>query len=165
MSAGAQKEAEQWPVFLLLLKLMFTASLHVQFIGPEVPETMNGDCYSLNCPVKQPCKGSTESAPAAATRQSESKDGAHQHCMQLSFHQGLYHDVQEQLVMKYGKADVVFGANAGGCKLHSTHCAYCEHAQMCLLCHQSLYLQYSVLAWQSPKVVQLYPCVITLGMG
>lgn len=163
--AGAQQEADQWPGFLLLLKLMATASLHIHFIGPEVPKTMNEDYHSLRCPVQQPCKDSSDTAPLTARSQAKSEDATHEHCMQLSFHQGLYHDVQEELVVKHGKADLVFGGNAGGVQT-AQHLPCLLHVETCLLVIH-LHRCCCVLALCLPQLAHLhFLCTYTKnGMG
>ena len=39
---GAQKELDQWPVFLELMHLVPCTSLHISFISPDVPSNLDG---------------------------------------------------------------------------------------------------------------------------
>lgn len=41
---GAQKELDQWPVFLELMHLMPCTYLQISFISPDVPSNLNGKC-------------------------------------------------------------------------------------------------------------------------
>ena len=46
-SAGAQKELDQWPVFLELLCLMPHQFTHIHFISPDVPSNLAGKCKAF----------------------------------------------------------------------------------------------------------------------
>ncbi|DBB11897.1 TPA: hypothetical protein ACH3X3_006042 [Trebouxia sp. C0006] len=59
---GAQKELDQWPVFLELLHLMPCTSLHISFISPDVPSNLDGKRKIF---TKQ--QGSNELTDAAQT--------------------------------------------------------------------------------------------------
>lgn len=48
--AGAQKELDLWPVFLVLLKLLPGQSVSLVFVSPDVPATLDGHHRSFTCP-------------------------------------------------------------------------------------------------------------------
>lgn len=55
---GAQKELDQWPVFLELLQLMPYQSIRIHFIGPSVPNNLDGTCKTFtkeqgNCAITE----------------------------------------------------------------------------------------------------------------
>ncbi len=64
---GAQKELDQWPVFLELMRLMPCTSLQISFISPDVPSNLDGKCKIF---TKQ--QGSNELTDAVQTASTSS---------------------------------------------------------------------------------------------
>ena len=65
--AGAQKELDQWPVFQELLFLLPCHNLHIHFISPDVPHSLDG--WHRSSTWQQTCctpEGSMESAAGTA---------------------------------------------------------------------------------------------------
>ena len=64
-AAGAQKELDLWPVFLVLLNLLPGQSVSLVFVSPDIPATLNGHRRSFTCPSEHMVSTVTDSIAAA----------------------------------------------------------------------------------------------------
>ena len=143
MDTGAQKEVDQWPLFLELAVLLPRTRLRLVFTGPDVPLRLDGSQCSFPTLSPQPAtseparggasnaqaraqpldghehRDSTQPSMPSADRGAEHssrmppRDGVAVGSMQLCFRRGMGHDVLPVIVAELGRIDMVFGPNAG----------------------------------------------------
>ncbi|KAM7261242.1 hypothetical protein ACFE04_026717 [Oxalis oulophora] len=107
---GPEKELSQLDVFGELIALFPGVQVHIEFVGPAVPENRNGEeinisnyarCNDTHCS----CKSSNE------TMRQFQKDGRTS-AVQLRLRRGLYHELYNDIT-KYSFPDLVIAPNAG----------------------------------------------------
>ncbi|KAM7251925.1 hypothetical protein ACFE04_023808 [Oxalis oulophora] len=107
---GPEKELSQLDVFGELIALFPGVQVHIEFVGPAVPENRNGEeinisnyarCNDTHCS----CKSSNE------TMRQFQKDGRTS-AVQLRVRRGLYHELYNDIT-KYSFPDLVIAPNAG----------------------------------------------------
>ena len=106
---GPHRELDQLPVFAELLALLPLVEIHIDFVGPAVPESRDGEglvfstfagCADLDCTCKK-------------------RDSVLNTSVTMTLWRGLYHDRHPEL----GKTppDLIFAANAGIAAFPSWH--------------------------------------------
>ena len=134
VASGAQKEVDQWPLFLELANLLPRMRLRVVLAGPDVPHRLNGaQCsFSAACPpslaTAEPARSQlpldcadSDGGQASIVPPSDgaehaemlARDSAAAGSLHLCFRRGLGHDVLPAIVAQFGHIDLAFGPNAG----------------------------------------------------
>ncbi|KAK9806175.1 hypothetical protein WJX72_004469 [[Myrmecia] bisecta] len=91
---GVQREVDQWPILLELSALLPDIHLHLALVSPDVPKRLHAASEVFCAPRQQQGGRATGS-------------------LRLTIYYGMYHDLLEELERDCGRADVVFGPNAG----------------------------------------------------
>ena len=104
--AGAEKEVDQWPLFLELGALLPETDIILHFIGPEVPS------WADNCSVTVPHIHAASPSPTATAPEDDRKK--QKFSTKLHFHAQLLETVlQSRLKASIDVPDIIVGLHAG----------------------------------------------------
>ncbi|KAG0611898.1 hypothetical protein M758_7G174300 [Ceratodon purpureus] len=106
---GPERELDQLAVFAELLALLPSLEIHIEFVGPAVPEARDGECLVF----------STFARCADVQCTCKKRDSVSKGSVTTRLWRGLYHD--RYLELGRVPPDLIFGANAGIAAFPSWH--------------------------------------------